>query len=145
MLCLSLWQLYYLKQFVCVFSVRQWSSPLISSTFLNIHKNFSQVPFYTNRVFIKYCVFSKMLRYTPDSGLSRFLRGVSECTQWQVKHQRCNSRTCRVQKNHNILRKTQCLMNTLYVNFTTLYYKLQGGNICTYIKYRARALLLIFL
>ena len=30
------------------------------------------------RVFNKYCVFSKTLRYTPDSGLSRFPLGVSE-------------------------------------------------------------------
>ena len=27
------------------------------------------------------------------------------CTQWQVEHQRCSSRACRVQKNHKILRK----------------------------------------
>ena len=46
------------------------------------------------------CVFSKILRYILDSGLSRFPLGVSVCTQ----HQRC-SRTSRVQKNHNILRK----------------------------------------
>ena len=55
-------------------------------------------------MYIKYCVFSKILRYIPDSGLSLFPLGVSECTQWQVKHQRC-SRTGRVQKNQNILRK----------------------------------------
>ena len=55
-------------------------------------------------VFIKYCVFSKILKYIPDSGLSLLPLGVRVCTQWQVKHQRC-SRTCRVQKNHNILRK----------------------------------------
>ena len=54
------------------------------------------------RVFIKYSVFSKILKYIPDSGLSRF--PLSVCTQWQVKHQRC-SKTCRVQENHNILRK----------------------------------------
>ena len=40
------------------------------------------------------------LKYIPDSGLSRFPLDVSECAQWQ----RC-SRTCKVQKNHNILRK----------------------------------------
>ena len=50
------------------------------------------------------CVLSKFLRYIPDSSLSRFPLGISVCTQWQVKHQRW-SRTCRVQKNHNILRK----------------------------------------
>ena len=37
---------------------------------------------------IKYCVFSKILKYIPDSGLSRFPLGVSVCTQWQVKAQR---------------------------------------------------------
>ena len=58
----------------------------------------------TYRVFIKYCVFSKILKYIPDSGLSRFSLVVNVCTQWQVKHQRC-SRTCGVQKNHNNLRK----------------------------------------
>ena len=55
-------------------------------------------------MFIKYCVFSKILKYIPDSGLSRFPLVFSVCTQWQVKHQRC-SRTCRVQENHNISRK----------------------------------------
>ena len=39
--------------------------------------------------------------YIPDSGLSRFTVGVSECTQWQFKYQRCG-RTFRVQKNHTI-------------------------------------------
>ena len=56
-------------------------------------------------MFIKYCVFSKILKYIPDSGLSRFPLIVSVCTHTrQVDHQRC-SRTCRVQKNHNIFRK----------------------------------------
>ena len=57
------------------------------------------------RVFIKKMCFSKILTNIPDSGLSWFPLGVSECTQWQVKHQRCSSRTCRVQKNRNILWK----------------------------------------
>ena len=48
--------------------------------------------------------FSKILKYIPDSGLYRVPLGVSVCTQWQVKHQRC-CRTCRVEKNNNILRK----------------------------------------
>ena len=55
-------------------------------------------------VFIEYCVISKILKYIPDSGLSRFPLGVSVCTQCQVKNQSC-SRTGRVQKNHNISRK----------------------------------------
>ena len=37
-------------------------------------------------------------------------------TRCQVKRQRCSSRTCRVQKNHNILRK-----NTIYNELNTLY------------------------
>ena len=50
----------------------------------------------TYRVFIKYCVFSKILKYIPDFGLSRFpFGGISVCTHWQVKYQRC-SRTGRV-------------------------------------------------
>ena len=32
--------------------------------------------------------FSKILKYIPDSGLTRFPLGVSVCTQWQVKPQR---------------------------------------------------------
>ena len=65
------------------------------------------------RVFIKNCVFSKILKYIPDFGLSRFPLGVSVCIQWQVKHQRCSG-TGRVKKYHNISRKkTQYLMNTL--------------------------------
>ena len=66
------------------------------------------------RVFIKYCVFSNILKYIPDSDLSRFPLSASVCTQWLGKHQHC-SRTGRVQKNHNIFGKIQYLMNTLYV------------------------------
>ena len=62
------------------------------------------LPLNTYRVFIKYCGFFKILKYNPDSGLSRFPLGVSVCTQWQVKHQRY-SRAGRVQKNHKILNK----------------------------------------
>ena len=53
--------------------------------------------------------FSEILKYIPDSGLSRFPLGVSVYTQCQVKHKQRYSRTCRVQKNHKILRK-----NTLF-------------------------------
>ena len=38
-------------------------------------------PIVSYRVFIKYCVFSKILKYIPDSGLSRIPLGVSVCTQ----------------------------------------------------------------
>ena len=55
-------------------------------------------------MFIKYCVFSKILKYISDSDLSRFPLGINVCKQWHVKHQHCN-RTGRVQKNQNILRK----------------------------------------
>ena len=41
------------------------------------------------RVFIKYCVFSKVLKYIPDSGLSRFPLGVNVCTH----NGRLNTRT----------------------------------------------------
>ena len=54
-------------------------------------------------VFTKYCVFSKIFKSIPDSGLSRIPLVVSVCTQWQGKSQR--TRNFRAQKNHNILRK----------------------------------------
>ena len=57
------------------------------------------------RVFIKYCVFSKILKYIPDFGLSRCVHWTS-CLdhKMQVEHQRC-IRTGRVKKSHNILRE----------------------------------------
>ena len=64
----------------------------------------------TYRVFIKYCgFFSKISKYIPDSGLSRFFLGVYNglhawTTKWQVED-RCCSRTGKVKKSHNILRK----------------------------------------
>ena len=70
--------------------------------------------------------FSKILKYILDSGLSRLPLGVSVCTQWQVKHQRCSSRTCWVQKNRNILRKTQYSMSTLYVISWLIYDKISS-------------------
>ena len=52
-------------------------------------------------MFIKYCVFSKDFRIFR----TLFSLDVSVCTHTrQAKHQRC-SRTGRVKKNHNILRK----------------------------------------
>ena len=57
------------------------------------------------RVFIKYCVFFENFKIFPDSGLSLFSLAVSVCTHTrQVEHQRC-SRTDRVQKNHETIRK----------------------------------------
>ena len=54
------------------------------------------------RVFIKKCVFSKISKYIPDSGLSRIFLGVyiglhDWTTKWQVEDQRC-SRNGRVRK-----------------------------------------------
>ena len=58
----------------------------------------------TYRVFIKYCAFSKILKYSGRL-LSLFSLGPSVCTRTrQVEHQR-HSRTGRVQKNHKILRE----------------------------------------
>ena len=55
-----------------------------------------------HRVFIKYCVFFRIFKNIPDSGLSLFSLGVSVCTHTrQVEQQRC-SRTGRAQKNHQI-------------------------------------------
>ena len=42
---------------------------------------------YVCRENVLHCVFSKILNYILDSGLSRFSLGFSECTQLQVKHQ----------------------------------------------------------
>ena len=63
------------------------------------------------RVFIKYCVFSDILKIFR----TLFSLCVSVCTHTrQVEHQRC-SRTGRVQKIHSFKEKTQYLMNTLYI------------------------------
>ena len=48
--------------------------------------------------------FSKNLKYIPDSDLYPFPALCTQTTKRQVEHQRC-SRTGRVQKDHNILRK----------------------------------------
>ena len=90
-----------------------------------VHDNF--INWY--RVFIKYCVFSKILKYIPDSGLSRFFLGVytglhAWTTKWQVEHQRC-SRIGRVKKNHNILRK-----NAIFNEHTVCERLLLNSNIC---------------
>ena len=78
------------------------------------------------RVFIKLCVFSKILKYIPDSGLSRvslssvYIGLHALTTKWQVEqHKRCST-TGRVQKNHNILGKkhnfqwTPCIFANKY-------------------------------
>ena len=50
--------------------------------------------------------FSKILKYIPDSAPTGFPT---------VKHQRCSSRTCTVQKNHFFHGNTQYSINTLYL------------------------------
>ena len=45
---------------------------------------------------------SKILKYIPDTGLSRFPLGVIVCTQWQVKHQSCSSEKSHFNEQHNI-------------------------------------------
>ena len=66
--------------------------------------------------------FFENFKYILDSGLC-FPSLCTLTTKWQVEHQRC-SRTCRVQKNQNILRKeTQYLM---YV--CTCIYTFEGNN-----------------
>ena len=57
------------------------------------------------RVFIKYCVFAKILKYIPDSGLSRFPLCVSECTQWQVKQKKYILRKNTIFKEHPVCSK----------------------------------------
>ena len=83
-------------------------------------------------VFVKYCVFSEDFKIF----LSLFSLGVSVCTHTrQVEHQRC-SRTFRVQKNHNILRKNTIfnehpvspvlmVLNTVWTHNTRVFMNLQ--------------------
>ena len=64
---------------------------------------------------IKYCVFSKILKYFPVSDLTRFPLGVSVYTldtiagQTSALHQKHSS-----EKSQHFKEKTQYLMNTLY-------------------------------
>ena len=89
--------------------------------------------YWTYRVFIKYCVFFEDFKiYSGPWPLSVSPRcsGVSVCTQWQVKHQRC-SRSCRVQKNHNILRKdtifNEHTVFLFFIRFSWLRAEASGG------------------
>ena len=59
--------------------------------------------------------FSKILKYIPDSGPSRFPLGVSVCTQWQVKTQRLPQNLQSSEKSQHFKEKTQYVMNTLYM------------------------------
>ena len=66
----------------------------------------------TYRVFIKYCVFSKILKNIPNSGLSRFSLGVRGC----VHNDRSKTSTAAEHaelRKITTLRKKQYLMNTL--------------------------------
>ena len=78
---------------------------------------------WTYRAFIKYCVFSKIFKYFSDWFP---LGGVSVCTQWQVKHKGCR-RTCRVQKNHNILKKNTIFYEHPVVATVVVEQKLRPG------------------
>ena len=70
-------------------------------------------PYFTTGCSLNIVFFSKILKYIPDSGLSRFPLGVSVCAQWQVKPQRLQQNWHSSEKSQH-LRKTQYLMNTLY-------------------------------
>ena len=66
---------------------------------------FSRRSNYKYRVFIKYCVFRKFLYiFRTLASLGVYTGLYAWTTKWQVEHQRY-SRTGRVKKNHNILRK----------------------------------------
>ena len=93
-------------------------------------------------MFIKYCVFSKILKYIPDSGLSlslsRFFLGVytglhAWTTKWQVEDQRC-SRTGRVKKNHNILRKNTIFNEHPVCYFVRIIYKPKTASLTPFIS-----------
>ena len=84
---------------------------------------------FTNRVFIKYCVISKI--YSGLWPLSVSPRCQCVCTQWQVKHQRCR-RTYKVQKNHNILSKNTIFNEhpaTINASSRDLAIEKQDGNV----------------
>ena len=94
----------------------QFSKDILQSSRLEINSCIR--PCY--RMFIKYCVFSKILKYIPDSGLSRFpLGGVSVCTQWQAKPPALqqNWQSSEKSQHFKIFEKTQYLINTLYMSF----------------------------
>ena len=65
-------------------------------------------------MFIKYCVFQKILKYVPDSGLSRIPLGVSLYTmagQTPALQESLQS----LEKSQHFKEKTQYLINTLYL------------------------------
>ena len=64
------------------------------------------------RVFIKYCVISKILKYVPDSGLSRFLLSVSVCVQNGRSITSAAAELAKLRKIKRNSGKTQYLMNT---------------------------------
>ena len=56
----------------------------------------------------------KILKYIPDSGLSRFPLGVSVCTVCAGQTPVLQQNWQRSEKSQLFIRKTQYLMNTLY-------------------------------
>ena len=95
---------------------------------------------FTYRMFIKYCVFSKISKYILDSDLSLFFIGVynwfhSWTTKSQVEDQ-CCSRTGRFQKNHNYMIYTHKIMFI----FCTIKFKIFNNKICTYSRCLRRSL-----
>ena len=70
---------------------------------------------------IKYCVFSKILKYIPDSGLSQFSLGVGVCTldfTLGPPDGRSNTSAAaeltELRKSELFKEKTQYLMNPMY-------------------------------
>ena len=58
----------------------RWPLSLLNPFLLFLPSSSQTFPFQTYRVFIKYCVISKILKYIPGYGLSRFPLCVSEFT-----------------------------------------------------------------
>ena len=71
-----------------------------------IHKNvYLPLHFLRYRVFIKYCGFSKILRYIPDSGLSQFSFGVTmagQTTALQQQNLQSSEKSQHFEEKHNI-------------------------------------------
>ena len=69
----------------------------------------------TYRVFIKYCVISKILKYIPDSVLSRFPLGASVCVHNGGSNTSAAAELAEFRKVTTFKGKTQYLMSTLYL------------------------------
>ena len=67
------------------------------------------------RVFIKYCVFSKILKYSGLWPFPVFPRCQYVYTHQAGRKPALQADSGRVRKNHILRKKTQYLMNTLYI------------------------------